>query len=170
MCRHKLSESDCFQVVFLKSLISKFKPVWEWGLKSSQSGPLFFQYFQGNTMTKLPKPFCSETLLLGYTIAILYSSLCCQVSKCGRVLPGQVLQSRIFMMRVQPCQHKIATDKIWEKNLREHSNIKSMHVIHWLTQCQLKWLGALAADSFSTLSKLNPCHPTHWSHCNLLKH
>ena len=51
-------------------------------------------------MTKLPKPFCSETLLLGYTIAILYSSLCCQVSKCGRVLPGQVLQSRIFMMRV----------------------------------------------------------------------
>ena len=70
--------------------------------------------------------------------------LCTPWFQVQRVVPWRGTSgSLIFMLRVKPCQHEIATDEIQEKNkYRECSNIKSARVsamtAQWWAQCHAK--------------------------------
>ena len=73
--------------------------------------------------------------------------------------PDPQVGSRMFLLRVKTLS---AQDRHWRnarENYRERCKIKSRVSVHWLVQCHAKWLGA--AESFSTLQELNPCHPCH---------
>ena len=70
---------------------------------------------------------------------------------------SKTVEIRCSCYELKHCQREISTDYIQGKNYGEHSNIKAGALVHWLGQCQTKWLRG--CSEFQNSAPIEPMLP-----------